>query len=121
MTNIFARFFITLLLSFLFITSNSLAFHKKDSKSDNKISDWDGTPGAKKISETIAKKDFCAHSAKGIKVIETGDPVIDQTTGKQRNINLVSDYNISNVSLKIERIILSHIDFVNRVVWQKGS
>ena len=51
----------------------------------------------------------------GIKILE------NQTTGKQRNINLVSDYNISNVSLKIERIILSHIDFVNRVVWQKGS
>ena len=49
----------------------------------------------------------------GIKMLE------NQTTGKRRNINLVSDYNISNVSLKIERIILSHIDFVNRVVWQK--
>ena len=49
----------------------------------------------------------------GIKMLE------NQTTGKKRNINLVSDYNISNVSLKIERIILSHIDFVNRVVWQK--
>ena len=51
----------------------------------------------------------------GIKIIE------NQTTGKKRNINLVSDYNIQNVSLKIERIILSHIDFVNRVVWQKES
>ena len=49
----------------------------------------------------------------GIKMLE------NQTTGKNRNINLVSDYNISNVSIKIERIILSHIDFVNRVVWQK--
>jgi len=49
----------------------------------------------------------------GIKILE------NQTTGKKRNINLVSDYNISNVSIKIERIILSHIDFVNRVVWRK--
>ena len=49
----------------------------------------------------------------GIKILE------DQTTGNERNINIVSDYNISNVSTKIERIILSHIDFVNRVVWQK--
>ena len=51
----------------------------------------------------------------GIKIIE------NQTTGKKRNINLVSDYNTPNVSLKVERIILSHIDFVNRVVWQKES
>ena len=49
----------------------------------------------------------------GIKMIE------NQTTGNKRNISLVPDYNIPNVSLKIERIILSHIDFVNRVVWQK--
>ena len=49
----------------------------------------------------------------GIKMLE------NQTTGKKRNINIVSDYNIPNVSTKIERIILSHIDFVNRVVWQK--
>jgi UDP-N-acetyl-L-fucosamine synthase len=49
----------------------------------------------------------------GIKILE------DQTTGNERNINIVSDYNISNVSTKIERIILSHIDLVNRVVWQK--
>jgi UDP-N-acetylglucosamine 2-epimerase (non-hydrolysing) len=51
----------------------------------------------------------------GIKIIE------NQTTGKKRNINLVSDYNTPNVSLKVERIILSHIDFINRVVWQKES
>tara|TARA_B100000575_G_scaffold155254_1_gene123892 strand:- start:7880 stop:9025 length:1146 start_codon:yes stop_codon:yes gene_type:complete len=51
----------------------------------------------------------------GIKMIE------NQTTGNKRNISLVSDYNTPNVSLKIERIILSHIDFVNRVVWQKES
>jgi UDP-N-acetylglucosamine 2-epimerase len=51
----------------------------------------------------------------GIKMLE------NQTTGNNRNINLVPDYNIGNVSIKIERIILSHIDFVNRVVWQKES
>ena len=51
----------------------------------------------------------------GIKILE------NQTTGKKRNISLVSDYNTPNVSLKIERIILSHIDFINRVVWQKES
>jgi len=49
----------------------------------------------------------------GIKVLQA------QTTGKSRNINIVNDYNVNNVSLKIERIILSYIDYVNRVVWQK--
>ena len=51
----------------------------------------------------------------GIKILE------NQTIGEARNISLVSDYNIPNISLKIERIILSYIDFVNRVVWQKES
>jgi UDP-N-acetyl-L-fucosamine synthase len=55
------------------------------------------------------------------RIIQGIEVIKNQTTGKKRNINLVSDYSIPNVSLKIERIILSHIDFINRVVWQKGS
>ncbi len=84
MTNIFVRFFITLILSFLLISSSSLAFHKKNSQSDNKKTDWDGSKEAKKISETNAKQDFCALSAKGITVLEDGDPIPDLTTGEQR-------------------------------------
>lgn len=45
----------------------------------------------------------------------------NQKTGNSRNINIVADYNIPNVSLKIERLILSYIDYVNRIVWQKES
>lgn len=33
----------------------------------------------------------------------------------------VADYKIPNISLKIERIILSYINYVNRVIWQKES
>ena len=44
----------------------------------------------------------------------------DQDTGSKRNILLVKDYSIPNVSIKIERIILSYINYVNRVVWQKS-
>ena len=44
-----------------------------------------------------------------------------QTIGRKRNLNIVGDYNIKNVSLKVERILLSYIDYVNRVVWQKES
>ena len=51
------------------------------------------------------------------------DPPLElhQKTGNSRNINIVADYNIPNVSLKIERLILSYIDYVNRIVWQKES
>ena len=49
------------------------------------------------------------------------ESIKDQEIGDKRNISLVSDYNVPNVSIKIERIILSYINYVNRVVWQKES
>ena len=51
----------------------------------------------------------------GIKVLD------NQTIGEKRNISLVKDYDVSNVSLKIERILISYVDYVNRVVWKKES
>jgi len=45
----------------------------------------------------------------------------DQKVGDKRNILLVSAYQVPNISVKIERIILSYINYVNRVVWQKKS
>lgn len=50
-----------------------------------------------------------------IKILES------QKTGSERNINMVKDYEVLNVSLKIERILLSYIDYVNRKIWQKES
>lgn len=38
---------------------------------------------------------------------------------KLRNIKPVKDYQADNVSKKILRIIISHIDYVNRTVWKK--
>ena len=55
------------------------------------------------------------------RVLQGIESVKDQKTGDVRNILEVTDYKISNVSLKIERIILSYINYVNRVVWQKES
>ena len=43
-----------------------------------------------------------------------------QLTGTDRNIELVNDYGIYNVSDKIVRIIHSYTDYVNQVVWKKG-
>jgi UDP-N-acetylglucosamine 2-epimerase (non-hydrolysing) len=46
--------------------------------------------------------------------------VLDQQTDVEvRKIKIVNDYNVNNVSEKIPRIILSYIDYVNRVVWKK--
>jgi UDP-N-acetylglucosamine 2-epimerase len=55
------------------------------------------------------------------RVLQGIECVKDQKTGNERNIFEVSDYKIANVSLKIERIILSYVNYVNRVVWQKES
>tara|TARA_B100000575_G_scaffold46581_1_gene33726 strand:- start:12284 stop:13432 length:1149 start_codon:yes stop_codon:yes gene_type:complete len=55
------------------------------------------------------------------RIIQAVDSMKDQNTGSKRNILLVKDYSIPNVSIKIERIILSYINYVNRVVWQKES
>jgi len=52
--------------------------------------------------------------------IMQGLAILDkQKRGKDRTLRLVSDYSMPNVSEKVIRIILSYIDYVNRVVWQR--
>ena len=49
----------------------------------------------------------------GLSILET------QPRGKKRLLKMVSDYNVSNLSDKVLRIIHSYTDYVNRVVWKR--
>jgi UDP-N-acetylglucosamine 2-epimerase (non-hydrolysing) len=45
--------------------------------------------------------------------------VAQQARGEQRDLRLVADYSMPNVSAKVVRIVHSYTDYVNRVVWKK--
>ena len=49
----------------------------------------------------------------GLAILET------QKTGEARDLRLVSDYSVPNVSDKVLRIILSYTDYVKRTVWKQ--
>ncbi len=43
----------------------------------------------------------------------------EQRRGQERDLRLVTDYSMPNVSAKVIRILLSYTDYVNRVIWKK--
>jgi UDP-N-acetylglucosamine 2-epimerase (non-hydrolysing) len=53
------------------------------------------------------------------RIIQGLDILQTQDHGEKRDIDIVNDYDVNNVSLKVVRIIQSYTDFVNRKVWKK--
>lgn len=49
----------------------------------------------------------------GLEILES------QARGEERQLRLVEDYSMPNVSDKVVRIIMSYTDYVNRVIWKK--
>jgi UDP-N-acetylglucosamine 2-epimerase len=54
------------------------------------------------------------------RVLQSIDVVVSQSNyKKERLIKLVDDYNVDNFSIKVVRIVISYIDYINRTVWKK--
>ena len=54
------------------------------------------------------------------RVIQSIEVIVSQHNyKKERIIKLVKDYDVDNFSIKVVRIILSYIDYINRTVWKK--
>jgi len=53
------------------------------------------------------------------RVLESINVTVSQN--KKFTSNIIKDYNVDNVSIKVTRIILSYIDYVNRTVWKKDT
>jgi UDP-N-acetylglucosamine 2-epimerase len=55
------------------------------------------------------------------RVVESVNIVVKQFKENPQSIRIINDYNVENVSIKVVRIILSYIDFINRTVWKKDT
>ncbi|TDT44746.1 UDP-N-acetylglucosamine 2-epimerase (non-hydrolysing) [Maribacter spongiicola] len=53
------------------------------------------------------------------RILQALDVLQGQKRNPERNFRPVADYSMPNVSDKVVRIILSYVDYVNRVVWSK--
>ena len=55
------------------------------------------------------------------RVMEAINIVVNHHKRNPNYIKIINDYNVENVSIKVVRIILSYIDYINRTVWKKDT
>jgi UDP-N-acetylglucosamine 2-epimerase (non-hydrolysing) len=53
------------------------------------------------------------------RIMQSIEIIVSQFSKENRVTRLVADYNVDNFSIKVVRVIVSYIDFVNRTVWHK--
>ena len=53
------------------------------------------------------------------RVMQALEIIESQFRGVERNLRLVSDYSMPNVSDKVVRILHSYVDYINRTVWKR--
>jgi UDP-N-acetylglucosamine 2-epimerase (non-hydrolysing) len=55
------------------------------------------------------------------RILESIKVITNQFDNAPGIIKIIKDYDVDNVSVKVVRIILSYIDYVNRTVWKKDA
>ncbi len=55
------------------------------------------------------------------RIMEAINTVVNHHKRNPNYIKIINDYNVENVSIKVVRIILSYIDYINRTVWKKDT
>ena len=55
------------------------------------------------------------------RILESIEVITSQSGVSTNKFRIIQDYNVENVSVKVVRIILSYIDYVNRTVWKKDT
>ena len=53
------------------------------------------------------------------RVLQSIKIIVSQFSKKKRVTKLVYDYDVDNFSIKVVRVIVSYIDYINRTVWKK--
>jgi UDP-N-acetylglucosamine 2-epimerase (non-hydrolysing) len=53
------------------------------------------------------------------RILQSIDIMVSQFSKEKRITKIVPDYDVDNFSIKVVRVIISYIDYVNRIVWRK--